>query len=272
MPVVLKWNLISKLTFKNKKELKDFLSSSLNAITTHKNKVTCNCCSNLEKGHQMNDIRLKYNSVSCNNENHLCEVKYKILQCSNKNKYEIYQIGKQTSEERETTQCRGIHYYVNDLIKDLIFEKDISQPKKIEIKLRGRKYASKFKNEIDIPSLEKIQNYTKYLRQKIGNNNKISDVFKFAEEHKFRELVDDDNFFVFGGDFGAGTDDDHFQLGFTSKNLLNRIPEVLSRQVLIVHHLLTLCQCHQVKLASLRGVDQVDLLGYLLGILARNIF
>ena len=81
MPVVLKWNLISKLTFKNKKELKDFLSSSLNAITTHNNKVTCNCCSNLEKGHQMNDIRLKCNSVSCNNENHLCEVKYKILQC-----------------------------------------------------------------------------------------------------------------------------------------------------------------------------------------------
>jgi hypothetical protein len=42
MPVVLKWNLISKLTFKNKKELKDLLSSSLNAITTQNNKVTCN--------------------------------------------------------------------------------------------------------------------------------------------------------------------------------------------------------------------------------------
>jgi hypothetical protein len=88
----------------------------------------------------MNDIRLKCNSVSCNNENHLCEVKYEILQCSNKNKYEIYQIG----------------------------------------------------------------------------NNKISNVIKFAEEHKFRELVDNDNFFVFGGDFGSGTDDDHFQLGYTS--------------------------------------------------------
>ena len=33
------------------------------------------------------------------------------------------------------------------------------------------------------------------------------------------------NFFVFGGDYGSGADDDHFQLGFTSKTLLSRITE-----------------------------------------------
>jgi hypothetical protein len=37
--------------------------------------------------------------------------------------------------------------------------------------------------------------------------------------------IDDDKFFVFGADFGSGTDAYHFQLGFASKILLRRIPE-----------------------------------------------
>ena len=63
------------------------------------------------------------------------------------------------------------------------------------------------------------------MRKKLGNNNKISDVIKFAEEHKYWEILDDDEFFVFGGDIGAGADDGHFQLGFTSKSPLKRIPD-----------------------------------------------
>jgi hypothetical protein len=45
-------------------------------------------------------------------------------------------------------------------------------PKKIHIKLNGRKY-KKGPNKIDdedIPTLEQIQNYVKYLKQKVFDN------------------------------------------------------------------------------------------------------
>ena len=65
------------------------------------------------------------------------------------------------------------------------------------------------------------------MKQKLGGNNKISEVKKFAEDNAFYDDITDDEFFVFGADFGTGNDDDHFQIGFTSKALINRIPEAV---------------------------------------------
>jgi len=159
--------------------------------------------------HHMNDIYLRRNSTACNNENEICKVKYKILHCENKKKYEIYQECEHASETESVTDCRGIQNYVKDMMQEL-FEHDVCMPKKIEIRLRSAKYANKFNNSVDIPSLDKIQNYAKCLRKKLDDNNKISDVKAFSKENKFSKDIDDDEFFVFGADFGSGTDADHF--------------------------------------------------------------
>ena len=86
----------------------------------------------------MNDIRLVCNRISCNSEDHLCNVKYKILRCCNQNKYTLLQIGEHINNKEESVvKSRGIQHYVKDFIDDLIFERDISAPKKIDIKLHG---------------------------------------------------------------------------------------------------------------------------------------
>jgi hypothetical protein len=88
----------------------------------------------------MKDIRLICNRITCSNENRICGVKYKILRCCNKNKYTVYQIGDHVNNNEESVEKsskRGIQHYVKDLIDNLIFERDISTPKKIHIKLNG---------------------------------------------------------------------------------------------------------------------------------------
>jgi hypothetical protein len=52
----------------------------------------------------------------------------------------------------------------------------------------------------------------------------VSDVKKFAEDHEFKEGLQENDFFVFGSKIGIGTDSDHFQIGFTSQKLMSRIP------------------------------------------------
>ena len=53
----------------------------------------------------------------------------------------------------------------------------------------------------------------------------ISNVKVFAKENALNSDTNDNDFFVFGADFDSGIDTDHFQLGFTSKTLLKRIPQ-----------------------------------------------
>ena len=173
----------------------------------------------------MSDIRLICHRDDCNG---MCDVKYKVIRCTKKNKYHIYQLGKHNSESEQsasttTASNRDIRNYVKDMIKNCIYDKDIIMPKKIEIRLRSKTNLQKFHNDADIPSLIKIRNYVRYLREKLGNNNKISDVKKSSELHQYSEELDENEFFVFGEDFGSGTDDDHFQIGFTSKTLFKRV-------------------------------------------------
>ena len=48
-------------------------------------------------------------------------------------------------------------FKVKDYIRDLINQKNISMPKKIHIKLSGKKYNQKIKED-ELPSLEQVQN------------------------------------------------------------------------------------------------------------------
>jgi hypothetical protein len=226
MPKKINWNFVGISKFKDLNEFKDWYSG-VNAIVKHNNSVTCtSCCGGSKPVHQMNEIRLVCNSQACNNKERTCEFKYKVLHCSKQHeKYRIYEHGVHAGVPDTDEKKRGIKNYVKDMIKECIYEKDISLPAKIQIKLRGKKFKCKFNEEVDIPSLEQIQNYVKYLKRKLGDNNKISDVKKFAKANKYHEDIGDDEFFVFGEEFGSGGDNDHFQIGFTSKRLLSRIPD-----------------------------------------------
>ncbi len=82
-------------------------------------------------------------------------------------------------------------------------------PKKIHINLNGRKF-KKGPNKIDdedILTLEQIQNYFKYLKQKVFDNNKIFDVKKFVKDNGYHDSIDSKEYFTFGEIIGNGTDE-----------------------------------------------------------------
>ena len=133
----------------------------------------------------MHCIRLTCSGIECNKEE-LCTVKYKILRCTrNDHKYYVYRLNKHRDDmEISSKTVHGIKNKVKDIIDNLIFEKDISLPKKIHIKLNSKKYVEgEIKlNAIDKPTLQQVQNYIKYLKTKVSDTNKVSDVKKFVEE------------------------------------------------------------------------------------------
>lgn len=155
MPKKINWNFVGISKFKDLNEFKDWYSG-VNAIVKHNNSVTCtSCCGGSKPVHQMNEIRLVCNSQACNNKERTCEFKYKVLHCSKQHeKYRIFEHGVHAGVPDTDEKKRGIKNYVKDMIKECIYEKDISLPAKIQIKLRGKKFKSKFNKEVDIPSLE----------------------------------------------------------------------------------------------------------------------
>jgi hypothetical protein len=115
-----------------------------------------------------------------------------------------------------------MHHYVKEIINRLIYDKDICKPIKIFNKLSKRKYKKKFQQKIDRPTLPQLQNYVKYIREKIGHSNKVSDLIKFDAENQYYDDIEEDKLFTFGGSFGDGSDESHFHLGIIlrSKNFL----------------------------------------------------
>ena len=76
-----------------------------------------------------------------------------------------------------------------------------------------------------MPTIKQLQNWIKYRRAKVGDNNSLEDVEKFIRQNEFEEGHDvyEDEFFCFGAKLGDGSDDNHFQVSLTSKTLLSRI-------------------------------------------------
>ena len=89
-----------------------------------------------------------------------------------------------------------------------------------------KKIHNKYKKKIDkdpnetIPALDKIQNYLKLLKKEISNANNIHDIREFVENHKLTSEHEGDDFFCFGANYGNGSDENHFQLAFSSKTML----------------------------------------------------
>ena len=71
------------------------------------------------------------------------------------------------------------------------------------------------------PSLTQIQNFIKYERKKIGDNMLIDHVQEYADQNAYDAETASDELFVFGLRIGDGSDDDHFNLCFSSKDLIS---------------------------------------------------
>ena len=194
--VKLDWRFKEKIQFKSCKEFKDWYTTVLIATCDKNNKVRCNCCSSCVN-HKMN-MRLLWCSGDQCNKNSACEVRYKILSCENKNQvYHIYQLNEHAEVDAQENiatkkKVRGITNYVKDLINVLIYDKDVSMPKKIHVKLNSKKYIEKRKVEdkvYDVPTLQQIQNYIKYLKGKMFETNKITDVETFVNDNTYYDDI-----------------------------------------------------------------------------------
>ena len=63
----------------------------------------------------------------------------------------------------------------------------------------------------------------KYLKTKVYIKNNVQDIKKLVNDHEYYDDIDPKEFFVFGADVGNGTEE-HFQISFTSTELISRIP------------------------------------------------
>jgi hypothetical protein len=68
-----------------------------------------------------------------------------------------------------------------------------------------------------------VANYLYYRGASINANNDVDELINYVNDLEWDRVENDDELFVFGGKFGNGADDDHFQIGFTSIVLLERI-------------------------------------------------
>ena len=69
----------------------------------------------------------------------------------------------------------------------------------------------------------KSENYLKAVQRKLKENNNLDEIKSFYENNKYNSSCEDDDFFCFGSQFGTGTNDSHFQLGFSNKNILRNV-------------------------------------------------
>ena len=61
------------------------------------------------------------------------------------------------------------------------------------------------------------------MKRKVFDNNKISVVQAFIRENGYHESIGSAELFTFGDSIGNGTDENHFQVGFTSVDLMSHI-------------------------------------------------
>jgi hypothetical protein len=80
-----------------------------------------------------------------------------------------------------------------------------------------------------MPTLTQIQSYVKYRKAKLGDNANIEDLKAYAETLQYHEDIEENEMFVFGEDYGDGSDKAHFHIGFTSVKMLKKIDEFRNR-------------------------------------------
>jgi hypothetical protein len=144
------------------------------------------------------------------------------MKCCRTNKIELYSVESHNIQQRSAADRKhGLPHEVKEIVENLIFEKNVSRPKKLLVELSVRE--DEILKTVGFPTLDQLRNYLKYRRIKLGDSNNMKGVEDFIKTHKFFSGYDPDKLFVFGEHLGSGSDDDHFYLGFTTLNLLKRI-------------------------------------------------
>jgi hypothetical protein len=81
--------------------------------------------------------------------------------------------------------------------------------------MSSKKYTTQIDElQLDLPTLQQVQNFVNYLKQKVFESNTRSDVINFVEENGYHEDIDENEIFTFGELLGNGTDEENFQCGF----------------------------------------------------------
>ena len=179
-------------------------------------------------------MKLQY--TICNNEWCLatgqCSYRMKIHTCLQLDdlryqKRKIFVIGSHNSNE-STKKIRGISSKTKEVFENMNNEFDC-KPKRIHIRLQRIDYESL----VDvIPTLLQLQNYISNRRKDLGNENDVSEFSKYAKSLTYRpDITSENSLFVFGPNFGNGSDENHFRCGFTSQKLLMQLNEFKNQGV-----------------------------------------
>jgi hypothetical protein len=147
MPKVLNWNLID--TFDSETSLELFLQTHVQTSTGKSNLTNCTIC--LDNGHKMIYRLRSCSSAECNDSKE-CTYRNKILKCCRTKKIHLYSLHSHNIPERsKSDRNHGLTNVVKELVEQLIFEKNISRPKKLLVDLaltRKLKYHQWIKFEI----------------------------------------------------------------------------------------------------------------------------
>ena len=146
------------------------------------------------------------------NQTTLCNIRYKILHCNDQHNeedvYHLYRFNNHEDDcETKSKKKFSIPNRIKEIVNEYLNDKATTMPKKIHIKLNGKKYKNGLNkiDEDDKPTLEQIQNFVKYLKKKVFDNNKINDVKQFVKLKYYY-------YFTFGERIGNGTDETIFEL------------------------------------------------------------
>ena len=194
IPRKLNWVHLYDKKFKTESLLKSFCYSKLVATINKNNKTNCTICESNKNGHKMETLLLRCDGQSCNSAG-ICPVRHKITHCLHSTDYQFFKLYEHEVEPVAVFKHHGITSKVKQIIKSLIFEYDITLPKKIEKKLHN-KYKEKITDDENerMPNLSQIQNLVKGLRRKFRESNNINDIKEFLLSYQWDTNLSGDEF------------------------------------------------------------------------------
>jgi hypothetical protein len=221
MPRKLDWKLMRE--FRTGTDLDEFIVTYVRCGVDKSNKYNCT----LVECDENESHKMTYKTYLCKNSGCFdqCIVRYLVKKCEYSKLYYFFQLNMHNSELDEfkkitKAKVHGLQTHVKEIIEEIMNVKGIKKPKKVFIKLHSDKYHSKLNCEV---TQKQVNNYMYYRNRAITGSNTVEDVILYNKNFNWDQVDTDDDLFIFGAKYGAGEDNDHFQLGFTSIRLLERI-------------------------------------------------
>ena len=174
-----KYNWVFVKSFDTKLDFETYLATKISTSIDKKNDVKCKLCYENTDNHKMH-YRTRMCSSSTCNQDKIFEFQYKTLTCIKSNwKLHLYSLNQHNVGDN-INQTEDKHYKICDQAKEaietLIYDKDIFYPLKIFNALKKEMIVIQ-------PTLSQVQNYIKYRRRKLGDENSIEGVYNFVKQH-----------------------------------------------------------------------------------------